>query len=231
MELKKLGMAAVPNIIAHLDDGRPTRCKGHWRSYWPDGHYLLRYGDCCQQIFEAITGKTIHTSGGYPMQDGNGKKCKERAELWWQNYQKKGEKQVLVEETASGTRDSSHFAKTLADKYPEAALAPLFEGIRASTDKHVRANLISVVAKLKSDKVPPLLIEELKGPHLDSRVRAAVLLAARGEPAGYDALGEEWKKLAAAKIDRWEHGRAIDELTGAMIRSGNPSILIELRKT
>jgi hypothetical protein len=84
VELKKLGMAAIPQLIAHLDDGRPTRCKGHFRSYWPDGHYLLRYGDCCQQIFQAITGKTILTSGGYPMQDGKGKQCKAIAERWWQ---------------------------------------------------------------------------------------------------------------------------------------------------
>ncbi|HZZ82774.1 MAG TPA: hypothetical protein VFE62_30020 [Gemmataceae bacterium] len=55
-ELEKLDMAAIPALIKHMDDLRPTRCKGHWRSYWPEGHYLLRYGDCCQQIFESITG-------------------------------------------------------------------------------------------------------------------------------------------------------------------------------
>jgi len=137
VELKKLGMAAIPQIIAHLDDGRPTRCKGHWRSYWPEGHYLLPYGDCCQQVFEAITGKTIHASGGYPMRDGKGTQCKELAERWWQEYQKKGEKQMLIEGTAAGNRDSSGHAQRLVEKYPEAALTPVIEGIRASTDKDV----------------------------------------------------------------------------------------------
>jgi hypothetical protein len=54
-ELKKLGAEAVPMLIAHLNDTRPTRCKEHWRSYWPEGHHLLTYGDCCQQILDGIT--------------------------------------------------------------------------------------------------------------------------------------------------------------------------------
>ena len=93
--LRKLGMAAVPQLIAHLDDARPTRCKGHWRSYWPEGHYLLRYGDCCQQVFESITGHTIFrgtTTVSYPIHDGKQKQCKEKAEKWWQEYQEKTRK-------------------------------------------------------------------------------------------------------------------------------------------
>ncbi len=92
VELKKLGMAAVPQLIAHLDDPRPTRCEGHWRSYWPEDHYLLRYGDCCQQIFESITGHAIFqetTTVSYPIHDGEGKRCKEKAEKWWLDYQRK----------------------------------------------------------------------------------------------------------------------------------------------
>ena len=92
VELKKLGLAAVPQLIAHLDDARPTRSKGHWRAYWPEGHYLLRYGDCCQQIFESITGHTIFrgtTTVSYPIHDGAEKVCKEKAERWWRESQKK----------------------------------------------------------------------------------------------------------------------------------------------
>ena len=88
VELQKLGMAAVPQLIALLNDALPTRCKGHWRSYWPDGHYLLRYGDCCQQIFVGITGQPNYR-GSYPIQDGAGKRCKEDAEKWWREYQEK----------------------------------------------------------------------------------------------------------------------------------------------
>jgi hypothetical protein len=92
VELKKIGIVAVPQLIAHMDDARPTRCKGHWRSYWPEGHYLLRYGDCCQQVFEGLTEHKLFrgtTTVSYPIHDGAGKQCKESAEKWWQEYQKK----------------------------------------------------------------------------------------------------------------------------------------------
>ncbi|MEM6258626.1 MAG: hypothetical protein AAGI37_09975 [Planctomycetota bacterium] len=89
VELKKLGVAAIPQLIAHMDDARPTRCKGHWRSYWPEGHYLLRYGDCCEQIFESITGHEIYEDWGYPIRSGAGKQCKQRAAQWWRAYRDK----------------------------------------------------------------------------------------------------------------------------------------------
>jgi hypothetical protein len=92
VELQKIGVAAIPQLVAHMDDARPTRCEGYWHDYWPEGHYLLRYGDCCQQVFEAITGHTLFrgtTTVSYPIHDGAGKQCKESAEKWWQEYQKK----------------------------------------------------------------------------------------------------------------------------------------------
>ncbi|TMQ31903.1 MAG: hypothetical protein E6K70_21515, partial [Planctomycetota bacterium] len=133
IELVRLGMAAIPHIIAHLDDPRPTRCQGHWRRYWPESFYLLRYGDCCQQIFESITGYTIYErndTNGYPMKDGKGTECKAKAESWWREYQKKREKQILFEATEKGNDDSPEQARRLIAKYPKAALQPLRTGIR-----------------------------------------------------------------------------------------------------
>jgi hypothetical protein len=79
-ELAKLGKAALPEVIAHLDDRRPTRTGP-----------LLRYGDCCQQIFEAITAHTIFEQPAweaYPVDMGKEKQCKQRAEKWWAQHQK-----------------------------------------------------------------------------------------------------------------------------------------------
>ena len=118
----------MPQIIAHLDDGRPTRCVGFWRHYSPEGYYTLTYGDCCQQIFEEITLRSIYdraTTNGYPLRDGEGKQCKERAEKWWKEFRKKGEKQILIEATMRGDRDSYLNAERLVKKFPEAAFEPL----------------------------------------------------------------------------------------------------------
>jgi len=60
VELKKLAYDAIPKIIAHLEDGRPTKCVGYWRNFAPESYHTLTYGDCCQQIFEAIALTTIY---------------------------------------------------------------------------------------------------------------------------------------------------------------------------
>jgi len=91
VELKKLGIAAIPKLIEHMDDERPTRCKGHWRIYSSRGQYLLRYGDCCQQIFEAITKHSIYKRGStssYPTSENKAAECKEKAKAWWAEYQR-----------------------------------------------------------------------------------------------------------------------------------------------
>src|SRR5262249_516882 len=146
MELKNLGYEVLPQIIAHLDDARPTRCIGFWRHYSPDGYYTLTYGDCCQQIFEAIALHSIYertTTVGYPLRDGLGKQCKERAERWWQEFQKKGEKQVLIEGTRRGDRDSYLNAERLVKKFPGAAFDPLCEGIRSAKEDWIRSNMLN----------------------------------------------------------------------------------------
>ncbi len=93
IELQKLGRAAIPLLIAHLDDARPTRCETYWRSWSPEGRYLLRYGDCCKQIFEAITEHKI-SEENYPLRASDGSECKARAEKWWQEEQEKSMKRA-----------------------------------------------------------------------------------------------------------------------------------------
>jgi 3-oxoacyl-[acyl-carrier protein] reductase len=222
-ELKKLGMAAVPHLIAHLDDPRPTRCKGHWRSYWPDGHYLLRYGDCCQQVFEAVTGHTL-TTETYPMQAKKGTEVKAAAEKWWRDYQAKGEKLVLIEGTAAGTRDSGGHAEMLAAKYPDAALDAIRTGARASKDGWARAALVSAAAGLTGEGVTAFLWEEADGLFPRPRVRAAAALAARGDPAGAKALVREWDRLAGETDADWSdrHFLAL-ELVAAVAGTNDPA--------
>ncbi|GAA4442469.1 hypothetical protein [Bremerella cremea] len=89
-ELRKLGTAAIPVLIEHMDDTRPTRCFGYWRIASDDDIHLLTYGDCCVQIFEAIANKRIYrrkTTTSYPSTDGQAADCKAKAAAWWQEQQ------------------------------------------------------------------------------------------------------------------------------------------------
>lgn len=90
-EISDLGVEIVPRLIEHMDDMRPTRCKGHWRRFVSEGHMLLRYGDCCVQIFERITEHQIYrrrTTNSYMTYDGDPAACKVKAQAWWDEYQK-----------------------------------------------------------------------------------------------------------------------------------------------
>lgn len=92
-ELVKLGWDALPVVIDRLDDKHPTRCMGFWRGFAPDSYYLLRMGDCCQQIFEAITGYDIYqraSSSGAMVKDGKAASAKEAAKQWWEGHKKDG---------------------------------------------------------------------------------------------------------------------------------------------
>jgi len=165
VELMKLGHEILPQIIAHLDDDRPTRCIGYWRFYAPEGFYTLTYGDCCQQIFEGIALHTIYdraSTSGYPIRDGQGKQCKKRAENWWQEFQTKGEKQVLIEATRRGNRDSYLNAERLVPKFPEVAFEPLRDGIRAAKEGWIRSSMLNYMRQLKDDRVVEFLREQAK---------------------------------------------------------------------
>jgi hypothetical protein len=234
VELKNLGLDAVPEIIAHLDDARPTRCQGHWRSYWPDSFYPLRYGDACQQIFEAITGQTIYgrrTTNGYPIADGKGKECKEKAEKWLADFTKKGEKQWLIDATALGDGDSSRQAARLIKKYPDAAYGAVTKGIKNASEKSVRSNLVSCLCEVQDDRVAGFLLEELKGPDLSGRLSAARGLTDRGKAQGFQALLAEWKDLKTDDYDsldvtdRW----AVEQLVRDLIWSGKVEAVNTLR--
>jgi len=230
VELKKLGYEVLPQIIAHLEDERPTRCVGFWRSYSPEGYYTLTYGDCCQQIFEAIALRSIYRRGstsGYPLRDGEGKQCKERAEKWWQEFQKKGEKQILIEGTRRGDRNSYENAERLVEKYPEAAFEPLRDGIRASRESWICSNMLNYMRQLKDERLVAFLVEQAKGPHLFARVNAMEGLMERGQEEGVTLLVAEWMKLDPEKVDRYESDGP-ERLQAALARCGNEKAIAAL---
>jgi hypothetical protein len=225
VELKKLAYDAIPKLIAHLEDGRPTQCVGYWRDFAPESYHTLTYGDCCQQIFEAIALTTIYegpTASGYPHRDGVAKQCKGRAEAWWKDFQKKGEKQVLIEGACLGQRYSDWQADRLIEKYPEAAFAPVAAGIRAAKDDWIRFNMLNWLRRLKDDRVVSFLREEAKGPFLKTRVSACVGLLERGQEETVSLLISEWK---SAKVGDDQRDWDVWDLWTALVGCGRVDAL------
>ena len=227
LELRKLGYEVLPQIIAHLDDDRPTQCVGFWRDYAPESYYTLTYGDCCQQIFEGIALQSIYDGSDYPLRDGKGKQCKERAERWWQEFQKKGEKQELIEGTIRGDRDSYLNAERLVKKFPEVAFEPLREGIRAAKEGWICSNMLNSMRKVKDDRVVAFLREQAIGPHLDARLNAMEGLLERDQEDGVTLLVVEWMKLDPEKVDRFKPW-VPERLQAAVARCGKEKAIAAL---
>jgi hypothetical protein len=234
IELMNLGYDALPEVIAHLDDLRPTRCKESVG--WRGAAYLLTYGDCCEQIFSAVTGVRLSQSGFGEARASKGEH-KARAEKWWQDFQKKGEKQVLIEATAGGG-DAWVQADRLAKKYPKDALAALATGIRATDNEQSRWDLLGVMRTLKDERVVAFLREELKGASLRCRAGAAMGLLERGQDDGVAVLAKEWESLDLKDFSRTHYAwgekvfdrAGVDAVVQALAKSGKVAGVSALEK-
>ncbi len=236
VELANLGFDALPLVIDHLDDTRPTRCLAHerdfvqssHRSYKPDTYYLLRYGDCCQQIFEGITGHTLYqgkTVSHFPTSDGVGKDLKKEAARWWQEFQKKGEKQMLIEGTERGDRSSAEQGRRLAAKFPADALAPIITGARKCKNEWQRNSLVHSAGELSAEQATAFLMEELKTAFPLVRVTAARALVRRGRAEGLDALRREWQQFQWSKYSDFDHWQWLRELVQGLAQANEPAAL------
>jgi hypothetical protein len=234
-ELRKLGFEALPQVVARLDDPRPTRCQGHWRSYAPDSFYLLTYGDCCEQIFTAVTGYAIYertTTVGTPTGDGRASESKARAEQWLAELRRKGERQMIIDAVTAADGNAYGAAFRLVEKYPADAFDTLLRGAGNATDGRVRQHLLMILAGLKDDRVPGVMLAHLKDPVLRVRVDAAIALHDRGRPEGFAALVAEWRGLRADEFETG--GSGVDEFAVGMVvrqlvRSHRPEGIEALR--
>jgi len=200
-QLARLGYPAVPQLIAVLDSDTLTRSLGAIR-FTQDPDFVLTVGDCAEVILQRITGKSFFgsRSGGdylsntYMSAAGQGPAARKTAEAWWADFQKKGEKQALVDAVTSGGHDAPAQAELLTQRYPDVATAALVRGAKAATNGSVRSGLVEQIGKLGEPSGLDFLRSELThGPMLESRVAAAFALRARGDATAVPATIKEWE--------------------------------------
>ena len=113
-KLAAIGYQAVPQLIVALDDLTFSRSFGQWIVRFPGGatgsnRTVLTVGDYALAILQRITGKTFYppASGYAPMslRKKNGE-VRKAVEAWWADFQKKGEKEMLIEGTQAGDESS-----------------------------------------------------------------------------------------------------------------------------
>ncbi len=86
-------------------------------------------------------------------------------------------------------------------KFPEAALEPLRDGIRAAKEDWIRSNMMNYLRELKNDRVVAVLCEQARGPHLNAWVSAQEGLLERNQEEAVAMLVAEWMRLDPDKVD------------------------------
>jgi hypothetical protein len=202
--LLEMDYEAVPQLIAAIGDQRFSRCVGIDTSQgWPaDGRgarffpYVLRVGDCAVAILEEIAGRTFSKLGPTEratLNEARANAVKGSVQAWWQEAQRKGEKQMLIEGVRSGTDGSPGLAQRLVKKYPDSALAAIREGTHHGASEWIVKGLVECAAQLPRELPVSFLREQLHGSSPAARVAAARGLLDRGYDAGVRAMIHEWE--------------------------------------
>src|SRR5262249_32673969 len=114
-QLVDIGYNAVPQLIEALEDKRLTRSVGFHRDFY-FSHHVLRVGDCSLAVLERIACRSFW-EGKYTnaamIKDGEEKETRKRVQAWWDEFQRKGEKRMLVEGTEAGDWNSIRQADRL----------------------------------------------------------------------------------------------------------------------
>lgn len=143
-ELLKLGWHAVPLLIDHFEDERPTRqiAKLLYRRLpvpsdflqSENNEFLLSYADCCHIIFEKIRGNV----GPFQfMKNGFAQSCKSSAAEWWKKNKT--------------TAPAAYYLGLLLDKSSNCNIGMLIDGIlRTDKDKYL-PELMKIV--LRNDEL------------------------------------------------------------------------------
>lgn len=199
-QLIAMGYSAVPQLIQAIDDPELTRSlKVTFHKYgsMPEdshiSHKILNVGDYVVAIFEQIAGRTFKqdTVAG----------TKAAIEAWWAEFQKIGEKQMLIEGTEAGNGDSPTQAKMLIARYPDAALAALIEGARAADNDYTKVDMLRLFEKYDSPEVVAFLDEVLQAGYSNSQLFAAGMLNRKGRPEGVAMVIQEWEKNQGNSAD------------------------------
>ena len=196
--LVRLGYAAVPQLIAALDDPTLTRSVGYWRNF-RFSHTVLTVGDCSEAILDRISGRSFFVPGytsSYMSKDQMSGATKKSAEAWWAEFQRKGEEQMLIDEVSSPGNDAPGEAEILCRKYPDAAAPALISGIKGATNDWIRAELIRRAGTIRSPEVTDFLTMEMtNSPDMDARIAAADVIIRTDKKAAVTVMINEWEEV------------------------------------
>lgn len=216
-KLVGLGWDALPAVIEHLDDMRPTRSLRYWRDFAPDSHVLLTYGDCCEQIFEAITGFSLYTAkstSGTMSGDGESASAEAAARKWWERNGALGAEAYFLRQLQ--TDDAPTAAEKLLEMDAAKHLPGLIERM-TSAEREPRNGMLRELAPHLGREHRGILVPFLDDDDLSVVTRAAWVLWETCDDAG--GAKEVLKRLrGAANEERPESSFQYDSAVALLAR-------------
>jgi hypothetical protein len=220
-QLVRIGYPAVPQLTAALEDKTFTRSVGFWRDF-TFSHTVLTVGDCSAAILERITGVAFYKSGCtscYMSNEHKEAETRKAAEAWWANFQKNGEKQMLIEGVEVGDESAIAQANLLVARYPDVAAVALTKGIRANEKavvadaflsgemraakrRNIRNQLVGIFQKFDPAASRTFLQNELHEGNDGSRVSAAEILVQSNQNDVIKTMIQEWQNSPDYKVEK-----------------------------
>jgi hypothetical protein len=131
------------------------------------------------------------------------------------------ERHALVEQTSAAGSRGLPAARTLVEKYPDAAIAALEAAVNATPDASLRSEYVRIVGMLPGEVPVPFLLSQLgSDAGLLSQLSAAEALLARGRFDWLPALLESWQNALKLPGSTPELD-AEAQLISFLARSGN----------
>ncbi|MBL9182874.1 MAG: hypothetical protein JNN17_12100 [Verrucomicrobiaceae bacterium] len=197
-QLVKIGYPAAPALIEALTDDHFSRSVGFHRDFY-FSHTILTIGDCAQQILQKISGQNFYSPGSEPNEDKM-LAVQKAARAWWEGYQKKGLKQMLVDDISSGQKSPYALVRQLKKEDASAVEAAVLAGAAKATNEAMACQFIDELDAFKSPQSIAALATIMKNhSSMHARLDAAARLLNRDHPDALPALLREWSVYQTSK--------------------------------
>ncbi|MBN1124733.1 MAG: hypothetical protein JXA82_06990 [Sedimentisphaerales bacterium] len=207
---------AVPYLIDSLDDFRFTRTVAYHRDYY-FSHHVLRIADCALTILEIIAARSFYEGSYVDYIAMNGKlsdgcmgsideekqikteakiaSTRDKVQIWWDEFQRKGEKQTLIDGTLQADNNSLWQASRLIQKYPE-CFPVLLDTFNKTNNEWLKTEIMNLIVDIDNGPIALFLLEQLKNnPNYTIRVQSASILHKRGHPEPLQQMLSEFITL------------------------------------
>lgn len=230
-QLVKLGTAAVPQLVDVLGDDRFSRSVGFHRNFH-FSHTILTVGDCAEAILSRIARKNFYTprsTSSYMSRDDDVAATKKEVREWWEGFQRKGEKQSLIDDIASGEVDPGPLYVRLRELDAAAADRAVLDGVVKVQEPWLVRRFIDVLANVKGDAATKQLLARARGDgDLNVRLSAMTCLLNDDHPEALPLVIEQWRRLGRADSNGIRDG--VEVTIRLLVACGNTVAMQELVK-